>query len=39
MSHQPELKQTGGSVVSLNPEHMAFSTAVLSNFPTERKLR
>lgn len=32
--HQPEVKQIGGSSVSLNPEQIAFSTAVLSSFPS-----
>jgi len=29
----PLLRQTAGSVVSSNPEHIAFRTAPFSNFP------
>ena len=32
---KPVFKQIGGSVVSSNPEHMAFSTDALSNFPKQ----
>lgn len=36
MDHNsPSLKQTGGSVVSWNPEQMAFITAPLSSFPED----
>lgn len=35
----PPLKHIGGSVVSLNPEHIARSTPVLSNFPYENKIK
>lgn len=33
---KPEVKQIRGAVVSLNPAHTAFSTAVLSNFPSRK---
>ena len=33
---KPPLKHTEGSVASSNPAHMAFSTAVLSNFPSQK---
>jgi len=32
--HKPSRKQISGSVVSLNPEHTAFSTELFSSLPT-----
>lgn len=32
---RPVFKQMGGSDVSLNPAHIAFRTAVLSNLPSQ----
>lgn len=34
---RPSLKQIAGSVVSSNPEQIAFKTATLSNLPEEKK--
>lgn len=36
--NKPGLKQTWGSVDSLNPAHMALSTTVFSNLPFQKKL-
>jgi hypothetical protein len=35
-AYRPSLKQTAGSVVSSNPEQIAFMTATLSSVPKEK---
>jgi hypothetical protein len=35
---RPSLKQIAGSVVSSNPEQIAFRTATLSNLPEDKKI-